>query len=244
MREVDPAHVIGRFVVILVQVVAGQRMSGNPASSKDDVVASLEEPEARVRICDDWKARVLQHAPHRRALEARHPEFPWSADRRVGTAGHLDFHFRHHPRERKHRVSDVPSCAEYALLLARRRHDQDRPLWCRRFRQRTGDLEHRRDSWRVIIGTIVDGIAIDRRSCSESVVVRGECDDFIAKCRIVSGNDSDDVVTDPARDFRNGVEGANAVEQLEAWSLARRRDRSEGHLLQVGAVVAARLEPE
>ena len=74
MGEVDPAGFIRWRVIILMKVVARERVRGNSHSRKDDVVTSLEEPELRIRIGNDWNSCCLEHRSHCGSVVAGHPQ--------------------------------------------------------------------------------------------------------------------------------------------------------------------------
>src|SRR4029079_1916151 len=98
-----------------------------------DVVTPREEALLRSLVRSDRHTVRREDLTHRRSLKARQPRAAFAATQRVGPPDHLDLEMRDERAVRTARMLHVPARTEQAALLARRRHEDDRPL-----RARTG----------------------------------------------------------------------------------------------------------
>ena len=131
-------------VIILMQVVCRESVRGKSHSREHDVVASLEEPELRIRVGNDWNTRLpsacfpssSDRSPHRRLSKSPSE----TAGPPIGTASR--FPFGDHFRERKDRMRDIPPGSEYSFLFACRQQEDDSALRRCSFRESARNLEH------------------------------------------------------------------------------------------------------
>jgi hypothetical protein len=88
---------------------------------------------------------------------------------------------------------EVPSRSEKPDLLACGRGEDDRALGPRTSYHRARDLDHRHGAGCIVVGAVVNGVALHGSADAEMIVVRVDENDRVAQHRMAAAKDADDI---------------------------------------------------
>jgi hypothetical protein len=134
-------------------------------------------------------------------------------------------------------MPQVPPGAEESDLFARRRREDHRTPRTGSGSECARDLQHRHHTGRVVIGTIVDGVAVHGATDAQVIVVRVDEDRRIAHGRVAAAQHTHHVDRGGAPGGGHRIELGEAVEQH--GPAAPRSDERDRNALEVAAVAGS-----
>ena len=210
-------------------------MGDDALKGEADVVGALEELLLRVRVLDEVSAVFGQLGAEVGALVTGEPESS-GGDGWIGAADHLELEVGDDAGERSWWRGKEGAGAEAADLLRAKEGEDDGAFGPRAGGEDVGEGEDGGGAGGVVVGAIVDTVAVDRSSgYAEVVEVGGEEDDLGVELGVGAAEDGD------------GVPGLGAGDALVAGKAlleAVGERRRQWSFLEVGAVGTARLEAE
>ena len=148
-------------------------MGDDAALGQRVVVGALEEFLVRMRVADEVRAVFGERGAEVRALVSGEPEIA-CRDGRIRTADHFKFKIGDDVVERDRRVLDEVAVAEASDFFRTEEREDDGALWALALAERAGEFYDRGGAGGVIVGSVINRVAVDAGADAEVVEVRRE----------------------------------------------------------------------
>lgn len=188
MGEVDGAEFVAGLVVVSVEPEAGDGLSDDALEGKSIVVGAAEELLFWVRVVDEMSAMLRQFGAKIGAVEACEPESS-SRNRGVRPPDHFKLEIGDDAGEGNGRVREEGGIPEAAYLFRAEESEDNRAFRAAASSEKAGEGENCGSPGGVVVGPVVDAVAVDGRTDAEVVEVGGEEDDFVGQCSAAEDGD-------------------------------------------------------